>query len=143
MELTTKWKEKMVFESSSRGLSTAMDATSPIGTDTALNPKELLLASLCGCTAMDVVALMKKYRQNLEAFEVSVDADLDKTHYPAVFTGAHLVYSFSGPVDTDKAIEAVILSKTKYCGVSAMLEKAFPITYEVRINGETIKNSRD
>lgn len=142
MEVVANWKQKMVFEVGMRGLLIQMDVTSSIGSDTALNPKELLLAGLVGCTGMDVVALMKKHKQPLEAFELKVDADLDKTKMPAVFTRAHLIYSLKGAIDVERAIESVVLSKTKYCGVSAMLEKAFPITYEIQVNGETVKDSR-
>ena len=59
--------------------SVAMDTAAPAGEDTALNPKELLLASLCGCTSMDVLSLLSKQQLPLEAYELVADAELSNT----------------------------------------------------------------
>lgn len=138
-----KWVDKMIFEGESRGLTTLMDAKKPFGDDSAMTPKEMVLAGLCGCTGMDVVALLKKFKQpKAESFTVTVEAQVTKGH-PIVFSGAHLFYRFTGELDVEKVIEAVSLSKNQYCGVSAMLGKAFPITYSVELNGQVVEDSRD
>ena len=142
MEAKVVWKEKMKFDASSGQNVASMDTKSPIGEDTAMTPKEYLLSALCGCTAMDVISFMRKYKQPVQAFEVRVSAEKNNEH-PIVFTKAHLIYALTGELDVEKVKEAVHLSKTKYCGVSAMLGKAFPISYQIDINGQTVVDSRE
>ena len=115
-----------------------MDAKSPIGTDAALTPKQLLLAGICGCTAMDVVALLKKNKQPLENFEVEADAVTTEGVHPAVFKEVKLTFHLKGELDAQKVLEAVRLSQTKYCGVSAMVSQSVPISYTVNLNGDSI-----
>ena len=138
MKVVTKWTEKMQFVASADGHDAKMDTKAPIGTDTALTPKQLVVAGLAGCTAMDVIALMKKHKQSVESFEIEADVEKSSGGYPEVFTGALLVFRLKGVLDEAKVIEAVTLSQTKYCGVSAMLAKAFPIRYRIEINGKTV-----
>jgi putative redox protein len=89
-----------------------------------------LLLSLCGCTASDVVGILKKKREPFTALEVHAKGERAEG-YPAVYTSIHLIYRVSGKV-TPKAMEdAVRLSKEKYCSVSAMLEKTAKITYTI------------
>ncbi len=103
------------------------------GSEAAPSPKELLLFSLGGCTAMDVIPILKKKRVPLEGFEIHISANTQEEH-PQVFTDIHLEYVFYGedinPADVERAIE---LSRTKYCSVSAMLSKAVTITHSYRI----------
>ena len=115
-----------------------MDAKSPIGSDTALTPKQLLLASISGCTAMDVVALLRKYKQPLDSFQIEADASLTEGVQPAVFKEIKLVFKLKGDINAEKALEALKLSQTKYCGVSAMVFKSVPISYSVELNGTSI-----
>ncbi|MEZ4750415.1 MAG: OsmC family protein [Bdellovibrionota bacterium] len=138
MKLRTIWNEKMRFTAKSSAHEIAMDAKRPIGEDSALNPKELVLAGVSGCTGMDVVALLRKYRQPADSFEVEAETSLTEG-YPAVFTKVSLRYIVKGKVDAEKLIEAVTLSQTKYCGVSAMIAKAAPIEYAIELNGEEIQ----
>ena len=115
-----------------------MDAKRPIGTDTALTPKELVLAAICGCTAMDVASLMRKYRQTMNRFEVSAEASVVENAHPAVFKEVVLTYLVTGDIDAAKLIEAIDLSQTKYCSVSAMISKAVPIRHRVYLNDKEI-----
>ena len=115
-----------------------MDAKSPIGRGSALTPKELVASGLGGCTAMDVVALLRKNKQDLRSLNVDVDVTPSTGAHPVVFTKAHLTFRVEGTVDPKILNEAVHLSQTKFCGVSAMLSKAFPITYEVLLNGQKV-----
>lgn len=132
------WKDKMVFETEAGGNKTMMDAKSPIGQGSAMTPKELLLSGLGGCTAMDVVALLRKHKQLPESLNVSVEATPTATSHPTTFTKAEIVFDVRGPVTKETLLESVKLSQTKYCGVSAMLAKAFPIQYRVMLNGEEV-----
>lgn len=141
MKLLTKWIEKMKLVATADGHEVFMDTKAPIGTDAALSPKQLLLAGLAGCTGMDVVALMKKHKQPLEGFEIETEVEKSAKGYPEVFTGAQLTFRLNGALDPQKVIEAVMLSQTQYCGVSAMLSKAFPIHYKIFLNGELIENA--
>jgi putative redox protein len=138
MQLELNWKEGMAFEAKAGSNLIPMDAKTPIGRNTAATPKELVAAGLAGCTAMDVIALMRKYKQEVTHFSTKVDiTTMDKGH-PTVFTAAKINFYLEGKVDPAKAVEAVHLSQTQYCGVSAMLAKAFPITWEVFVNGESV-----
>lgn len=103
------------------------------GSEAASSPKELLMFALGGCTAMDVIPILKKKRVPLEGFEVHVTGNAQEEH-PQVFTDIHLEYVFYGheinPADVERAIE---LSTTKYCSVSAMLSQAVKLTHSYRI----------
>jgi putative redox protein len=85
---------------------------------------------------MDVVALLKKNRQRLETFEIEAEANLSEGGHPKVFMDAKLTFVMSGEVDPKVALESVVASQTRFCGVSAMLSRAFPIRYEVVVSGE-------
>jgi len=97
---------------------------------TANTPMELVLIALCGCTASDVVGILRKKREPFTHLEVRAEAER-AAGYPAVYTTIKLIYRVSGKV-TRKAVEdALRLSKEKYCSVSAMLEKTARITAEI------------
>lgn len=138
MKVVTRWTEKMSLIAAADGHEVGMDAKPPIGSDSALTPKQLVVSGLAGCTAMDVVALLKKYKQPLESFEIDAEIEKSTGGYPEVFTKAVLTFRFKGALDESRVKEAVTLSQTKYCGVSAMLAKAFPILYRIEINGTQV-----
>lgn len=138
MKLICNWNGKMKFTAEADNHKVEMDTKSPIGTDSALTPKQLLLAGICGCTAMDVAALLKKYKQSLDSFQIEADTSLTEGVHPAIFKEVRLVFKLKGHLDSKKVLEAVTLSQTKYCGVSAMVSKAVPISYTVELNGEKI-----
>jgi putative redox protein len=112
-----------------------IDAKAPIGKNTGATPKELVAMGLGGCTAMDVIALLKKYKQPPQSFSIEVEIEPSTGAHPIVFEKATLTFKVEGQVDAEKLNEAVKLSQTKYCGVSAMLAKAFAIEYRVVLNG--------
>ena len=132
----------MRFTAQSGDHKVEMDTHAPIGSDTALTPKQLLVAGICGCAGMDVVALLKKYKQPLESFQVEADATLAEGVYPAVYKEIKLVFKLKGQLDESKVLESVTLSQTKYCSVSAMVSKAVPISYTVELNGKSIGAGR-
>ena len=97
------------------------------GSDKVANsPMELVLIALCGCTASDVVGILRKKREPFTTLEVYAEGERAET-FPKIYTSIRLTYRVGGNV-THKAMEdAVRLSKEKYCSVSAMLEKAAKI----------------
>ncbi len=103
------------------------------GSDAGIRPKELLLLSLAGCTASDVVSILQKKRVKLDDFEINISAQMTEEH-PKVFTIIDLEYVFYGDNIAEKDVErAIELSQIKYCGVSAMLEKAIKINHSYKI----------
>lgn len=125
MKVACRWEEKLKLNAVADGHSIAMDTKAPLGTDTAMTPKQLVLAGLCGCTAMDVLSLLKKNKEPLETFEIEAEATLTSGH-PVAFAEIQLKFRIMGAVNPEKALEAVKLSQTKFCGVSAMLSKGYP-----------------
>lgn len=103
------------------------------GSNAGIRPKELILISLAGCTGSDVASILQKKRVKLNGFEMNITADIAEEH-PQVFTKINLEYVFYGKNLPVKEIErAIELSQTKYCSVTAMLQKAMPIEHTYRI----------
>jgi len=128
------WQGNMAFELEVDGHKIAIDAAPEHGgEDRGPKPKPLLLASLAGCTGMDVVAILAKMRQPVRHFRVHVEGDLTEG-YPAVYSRIRIVYELSKAdgLDPERVQRAVNLSKDKYCGVSAMLRKAADLSFEIR-----------
>ncbi len=100
---------------------------------TANSPMELVLIALCGCTASDVVGILRKKREPFTSLEVSASGERD-TGYPAVYTEISLVYRIAGKVSRKAVEDAVHLSKEKYCSVSAMLEKTAKISFKIELD---------
>ena len=138
MKTAVVWKSGMEFDGQVDGHVVPMDAKAPLGKGAAATPKELVAIGLAGCTAMDVIALLKKYKQWPESFHIDVDVTTSVGEHPAIFEKANLNFIVDGSVSPEKLNDAVKLSQTKYCGVSAMLAKAFLIEYRVILNGELI-----
>jgi putative redox protein len=112
----------------------AMDGTEEFGGSNAgTRPKELLMIALGGCSGSDVTSILSKKKVKLDGLEMNVSAEVAVEH-PQVFTKMHIEYILSGkniPVkDVERAIE---LSLTKYCAVTAMLQKAMPIEHSYKI----------
>ena len=131
------WEGKMKFSATDGQQSVVMDTRAPLGDGSALSPKQLLLASICGCTGMDVAGLLRKYKQEVSSFHVEADAPVTEG-YPSIFAFVQLDFFLQGPLEAAKAIEAVQLSQSKFCGVSAMVAKACPIRYRIYLNGNEI-----
>lgn len=135
--VSTKWIENMAFETEINGHKIVIDAD-PVsgGEDRGPRPKLLMLSALGGCTAMDVVAILKKMRVELSGLEVAVEGDLTE-EFPKHFYKIHVIYDFTGKnLPMDKLHKAVELSHDKYCGVSAVYRKAMEMTSEIRVKEE-------
>jgi putative redox protein len=97
---------------------------------TANSPMELVLIALCGCTASDVIGILRKKREPFTGLEVHAKGER-ASGYPSVYTDIHLTYRVRGVVSKKAMEDAVNLSKEKYCSVSAMLAKTATITYTI------------
>jgi len=120
------WDKDMQFVGvSDSGFAVRMDSKS--SPQTGAGPVELTLMALAGCTAMDVISILRKKRQHVSEFHVEAHADR-ATDYPTVITTAVLEYVVSGHgIDEAALLRAIELSIKQYCPVHAMLAKAFPI----------------
>ncbi len=142
MKVDLHWTEAMKLTGTEGSHAVAMDAKPPIGQGTAMTPKELVAAGLGGCTAMDVIALLKKHKQPFKSLDLAVDIESSTSGHPVVFTKAEVIFRVTGEVNPEILKEAVILSQTKYCGVSAMLSKALPIFFKIILNEEIIHEGK-
>jgi putative redox protein len=134
--INTSWNGDMQFDALVSGHHVIMDASPDVGgKDGGPRPKALMLASLAGCTGMDVVSILKKMRIEPKTFNIRIEAEMTEEH-PKHYSSMHLIYEFSGEgLEEDKLRKAIELSQDRYCGVSAVYRKAMPISYEVRILG--------
>jgi putative redox protein len=99
-----------------------------------MRPMQLLLAAVGGCSAIDVILILKKQKQIIESFEIEVDGEREKIEDYSLFKDICLHFKIKGEVDPDKAERAVKLSVEKYCSVSKTLEPTAKITYKISIN---------
>ena len=142
-EIETQWMGKMQFNALINGHTIIMDAPERSGgEDSGPIPKPFVLAALSGCTGMDIIALLKKSPEKIDDFEMKVNGELSKQG-PTQYVAIHLLYSFKANVTAKGAIlNAVNDSQEKYCGVSSMLRKALPVTWEIMLNGISIFNNQ-
>jgi len=133
-QISVVWKGNMAFEAQIDEYKVMMDATPAVGGQhLGPTPKPLLMASLGGCTGMDVISLAKKMRQEVESLEIILKGTIADEH-PMKYEAVHLIYEFTGKeLDAEKLQKAVDLSQEKYCGVSETLKRAVGITYEIRV----------
>lgn len=129
-----KWTGNMAFEADVNGFKLTIDADEKVGgQNKGPRPKPLTLASLGGCTGMDVISILKKMRVEPSYFNVEVDGELTEEH-PKYYHKIHLTYTFKGDnLDREKIEKAVNLSQERYCGVSELLRKGAEITSSIVI----------
>ena len=105
------------------------------GNNKGVRPMQMLLMGLGGCSAIDVVLILKKQKQIIEDFAISIDGEREQGVEPSLWKTVVVHFKLKGQIDKDKAERAVQLSIEKYCSVSKTLEKAgAKITYKVSIN---------
>jgi putative redox protein len=125
----------VLFEASNgRGHTIKIEGSRDIGgQDSAPSPTELLLMSQAGCTAIDVVELLKKIRQPLEHLEIETEGHRAQDQVPKIFTGIHLHYRLYGDVNPEKADKAIAMSLSKYCTISKMIDHVAKLTYSFEV----------
>ncbi len=95
-------------------------------------PMEMVLMGAAGCTAMDVISIMKKKRAPVDRFEVAIEGDQAEDH-PKRYTGIRLMFTFFGNSIKPEAVErAIDLSQNKYCSVMASLNADVEYAYEIK-----------
>ncbi len=135
MEARAIWQGDMSFlGSADTGFNLKMDSSEVTGGhDDGFQPTELLAIGTAGCTAMDVISILKKKRAEVTAFEVRALVAKAETH-PKVFTRMHLTYVITGrgikPDDVERAIQ---LSEEKYCPCITMFRQVLELTREIQI----------
>jgi len=122
------------------GVSMQFDANPEIGgSNLGVRPMQALLMSIGGCSAIDIIMILKKQRQVIKDFRIDIDGEREAGKEPAMWQTAHVVYHLDGEIDHDKAKRACELSMEKYCSVSKTLEAAgAKITWAVVLNGSQI-----
>lgn len=135
MKARVKWVEGMTFVGESgSGHAVVMDGSPESGgRDLGVRPMEMLLLGMGGCTAFDVVLILKRGREPVEDCVVEIEADRAETD-PKIFTHIRVRYIVSGRgLDRAKVDRAVALSAEKYCSASVMLGAMAKITHEVEL----------
>ena len=136
MSATVVWKKGMSFTATGHtsGFTVPLDTDPKSGGENeGFRPTELLLVGLAGCTAMDVISILQKKRQQVSAFEVKADGERAETD-PRRFTRFTVAYIVTGKKIDAAAVErAVELSETKYCSVMATLRFAGSVERKITI----------
>lgn len=137
--VTTKWTGAMSFDALVTGHHIIMDAADEWGgKDAGPRPKAMLLASLAGCSGMDVVYMLNKMQVVDYTLDIVTDAE-STTEHPVIFHTIEVDFRFTGEgIPHDKVIKAVKLSTEKYCGVNAMLGKAATINVHIHVNDQEV-----
>jgi putative redox protein len=129
------WVEAMAFDATAdTGQTVRIDTSVESGgLGSGMNPKKMLLCSLCGCSGMDVAEILTKMKLPFTKIEITAEAEQTEDH-PKVFTHINMLYRIGAAAsDQDKVMRAVSLSHEKYCGISAMLAKHCKINYTTEL----------
>lgn len=111
-----------------------MDGSTSIGgLEGGFSPMQLLLAGVGGCSAIDIIGILEKQKQDIQDLQVEVDGDRQSKDTYSEFTSINLNYIFTGDLEEKKVERAINLSLDKYCSVSKALEKTSKITHSYEI----------
>ncbi len=103
-----------------------------------VSPMELLLMGVGGCSAIDVVSILKKQRQEITSYKMEVEGERKEVRDAKPFESMHVTLYLEGKIDETKAIRAAQLSFEKYCSVSITMEASVKITYSIVLNGKKL-----
>ncbi len=144
MKAEVRWKGNLSFTGTAdSGFEVPLGTLPAVGgDDDGFRPLELMALSLAGCTAMDVISILQKKRQQVTDYRVDIQADRAGEH-PKVFTEALLEYHLAGDdLDEQAVIRSIELSATKYCPAQAMLGEIIPLTLQYYIyQGEDLETA--
>lgn len=144
MNAEVSWKSGMTFTGTAgTGFQVPLGAEPAVGgANDGFRPMELMAVSLAGCTAMDVISILQKKRQDVTAFEVKVKAERAQEH-PKVFTRAVIQYDVTGHSIQEAAVRRSIeLSAERYCPAQGMLAQVMPIELDYVIYEGDSKDQR-
>jgi putative redox protein len=117
-----------------KGNAIVMDAgAADGGHDSGMRPMQLLLAAMGGCSAIDLIAILRKQREPLNDLKITVTGEREQGVVPALYTEVHAHFKLFGDINQEKAERAVQLSVEKYCSVAKTLEKTAKVTYSFEI----------
>lgn len=102
------------------------------------SPMELLLMGVGGCSAIDVISILKKQRQEITSYKMEVEGSRKEVRDAKPFEAIHVILYLEGKIDEAKAIRAAALSFEKYCSVSITMEASVKISYSIILNGKTL-----
>ncbi len=145
MKAKVDWKGRLTFTGTAdSGFEVPLGSNPEVGgDDDGFRPMELIAVGLAGCTAMDVISILKKKRQEVLDFQVKVDT-ARADHHPKVFTEAIIEYHLAGNDISESAVtRALELSAESYCPAQAMFGKIIPLRLKYFIyEGETLENAQ-
>jgi len=145
MNAKVEWKGRMSFTGSAdSGFEVQLGSSPEVGGDNdGFRPMELMAVSLAGCTAMDVISILKKKRQEISDFQVKVETERAVQH-PKVFTSAVIEYHVTGKGISESAVSrAMELSADTYCPAQAMIGKIIPLSLKYFIyEGEKLSDAK-
>ncbi len=117
-----------------QGRSVQMDASPDIGgSNLGMRPMQMLLAAMGGCSAIDVINILKKQKQPLRDIKITVTGEREKDAVPSLFVEAHAHFRLFGELDPEKVKRAVSLAVEKYCSVATTLSYKAKITHSFEI----------
>jgi len=130
--VSTKFKGGMAFETQINEHIVKTDAgIADGGKNEAPGPKRLMLASLAGCTGIDIVSILNKMKVSFSDFTIDTEATLSETH-PKTYVHVKVIYSIKiAEIERQKMVKAVNLSEEKYCGVMAMFKTFAKVETEI------------
>ncbi len=135
MQAKVTWQDGLAFNGTAdSGFQVRLDSKKAVGGDeSGFTPMEMVAVGIAGCTAMDVISILKKKRQDVTAFEVLVHGTRAADH-PRKFTDMEIEYRVTGKSIDPAAVErAVELSETKYCSGIATLRGNVNFTRQIVI----------
>ncbi|MBE9478992.1 MAG: OsmC family protein [Chloroflexi bacterium] len=135
MDAKVTWSKRLSFIGEAEtGFSVPLGANPRVGGDNdGFRPMEMIAIGLAGCTAMDVISILQKKRQDVTAFEVQLRSKQAQEH-PRVFTHIEIEYLIFGHDVEEAAVQrAIELSENKYCPAQAMFKQIVPIKLSYKI----------
>jgi putative redox protein len=105
------------------------------GVNFGVRPMQMLLMGLGGCSAIDIVMILKKQRQTIEDFAIKITGEREPGKEPSLWQTVKIIFFLKGDIDKEKAERACQLSMDKYCSVAAtLLKSGTNLTWEVVVN---------
>ena len=97
-------------------------------------PMELVLMALGSCSSIDIISILRKQKQEIEDFDIELEAKRRENEIPAIFEEIHITFKMRGNLDEEKVKRAIELSVEKYCSVYEMLKDVSKISYSYELN---------
>jgi putative redox protein len=121
-----------------KGHTVRMDTSDETGgSDFGIRPMQMLLMGIGGCSAIDIVMILKKQRQEVKDFSISISGDREKGKEPSLWENVKVIFTLTGSIDKEKAERACELSMNKYCSVAETLRRGgTKLSWEVVVKSE-------